>query len=244
MRHYRHAACLQAVSGAVADAIQAELGAGTSTQVCVVPNPIARRASLPPPASARGNHILYTGRLHPEKGLHLLLNAWRLASPRLEGWKLRIVGPWRAEQGGGGSAFLETLHRAAAGIPVDFVEPIFDIEELNREYASASFFVYPSLAALGESFGLAPLEAMAFATPAIVSGLACFRDFISPGENGLVFDHMGGAAAAELADRIALLGTNTALRLQLGAAAWETSARFTESAVADSYLAEFVRLLR
>lgn len=243
MRHYRHAACLQGVSTPVAAAIRAELGPGPGPHVCVVPNPIARRAPAVPTAAERTPTVLYTGRIHPEKGLDLLLAAWRRAAPGLPGWRLRVVGPWRAEQGGGGAGYLEQLRCEAAGSPVDFVEPLFDPAALDAEYRQAAFFVYPSLAVLGESFGLAPLEAMAFGAPAIVSGLACFRDFIAPEANGLVFDHAAADATEQLADRIGRLAADTAWRARLGAAAWETSGQFTETAVADAYLAEFDRLL-
>lgn len=244
MRHYRHAACLQGVSNVVANAIREELGPRATNRVCMVPNPIARRAAAFPSPVERAPTVLYTGRLHPEKGLDLLLFAWRRAAPHLAGWRLRIVGPWRTEQGGGGAAYRDNLQREAADLPVDFVEPVFDLAALEREYRNAAMFVYPSLAAKGESFGLAPLEAMAYGMPAIVSALDCFRDFIAPEENGLVFDHDDGNAAGELGERIVRLGTEHEFRGRLGRAAWETSARYTESAVAEAYLAEFEALLR
>jgi glycosyltransferase involved in cell wall biosynthesis len=153
------------------------------------------------------------------------------------------VGPWRAEQGGGGAGYRELLRREAGTDPVDFVEPIFDHHALELEYRRASIFVYPSLA-LGESFGLAPLEAMAFGVPPVVSSLTCFRDFVVPNENGLVFDHGDGNASGELAERIVRLGLEHETRAALGLAAWQTSERFTEKAVADAYLAEFAELLR
>ena len=135
------------------------------------------------------------------------------------------------------------LRREAGTDPVDFVEPVFDNHALEQEYRRASIFVYPSLA-LGESFGLAPLEAMAFGTPPIVSSLACFRDFLVPDENGLVFDHGDGNAAGELAERLVRLGNAHETRAALGLAAWRTSERFTETGVAEAYLAEFAELLR
>jgi glycosyltransferase involved in cell wall biosynthesis len=45
-------------------------------------------------------------------------------------------------------------------------------------------FVYPCLAEQGETFGLAPLEAVACGAVPIVSDLSCFGDFITPGVNG------------------------------------------------------------
>jgi hypothetical protein len=47
-----------------------------------------------------------------------------------------------------------------------------------------------------------------------------------------------------LAERITRLASDSGLRTALGAAAWATSARFTEAAVAEAYLAEFAALLQ
>lgn len=243
MRYYRHAACLQTVTNTVARAIEAELGAGPRPRVTVIPYPISHRSARLPDPLERTPTVLYTGRLHPEKGLELLLFAWRRAAPHRPGWRLRIVGPWRAEHGGGGPDFLALLRAEAAGQPVDFVEPIFSADALAHEYRTASLFVYPSLAARGETFGLAPLEAMAFGLPPIVSALECFRDFVEPEHNGLVFDHDDGNAAGELAERLVRLAGDHELRARLAAAAWQTTAHHTEGAIAETFLAEFESLL-
>lgn len=46
----------------------------------------------------------------------------------------------------------------------------------------------------GETFGVAPLEALELGLATIVSDLDCFKDFISDGENGLVFDRHSNRA--------------------------------------------------
>ena len=47
----------------------------------------------------------------------------------------------------------------------------------------------------GETFGLAPLEAMTHGCAVLVSDLGCFHDFILPNETGFVFE--GGAPIAD-----------------------------------------------
>src|SRR5438309_4331626 len=79
MRFYRRAARLQAPSHAVARAIAAEAPA-LANKVAVVPNPVPKlvlsgvegSATEPPPISAREKIILFVGRVHPEKGVHVL----------------------------------------------------------------------------------------------------------------------------------------------------------------------------
>jgi len=68
--------------------------------------------------------VLYVGRIHPEKGVDLLLEAWTtalskkgLGSLRESGAKLLgIVGPYKKEQGGGGEEYLKSLKGAGEGV--------------------------------------------------------------------------------------------------------------------------------
>ena len=97
--------------------------------------------------------------------------------------------------------------------------PLFNEQALIREYAAAAIFVYPSLAAKGEAFGLAPLEAMAAGCAVIVSKLACFDDYIQDGANALQVDFSQGASSERLAKELAQLMGDRAKREQLGSAA-------------------------
>ena len=242
-RRCRHNVSLRASSQEMAAKIRAELGPRSRVQVYVVPDPVSRRAGQMPSPLERAPVVLFVGPLNKDWGVDLLLFAWRRAAPHLPGWRLRIVGSAKRELGGGGVDYLDNLVREAGELPVDFVEPTADPAVLEREYRSASFFVHPPLAAVGEAPGIVPLEAMAFGLPPIVSRQACFHDFIVPEKNGLIFDHGDGNAAGELAERIVRLATEHELRLKIGAAAWETSADYTVSAVAVAHLAKFADLL-
>ena len=115
-------------------------------------------------------------------------------------WPLKIVGPYQTAQGGGGEAYLRQLTQLASGMDVEFVGPVFNTEDLNSYYRKATVFVYPSLAEKGETFGLAPLEAMAWGCIPLVSDLACFKDFIEDGSNGFIFDHRSPDASGVLAE--------------------------------------------
>src|SRR5207244_8582480 len=63
----------------------------------------------------------------------------------------------------GGETYLASLQAAAqkAEGKIIFAGSIFDTTKLTNAFRSARLFIYPSLSERGESFGLAPLEAMA-----------------------------------------------------------------------------------
>src|SRR5262249_48763567 len=129
----------------------------------------------------RGRELLYVGRIHPEKGLQLLVRAFRIAAARCPGATLAIVGPSEARAGGGGAAYLRAWQEGASGLAVAFEPPIPDEARLALRYRQARAFCYPSLAERGETFGRSVLEAMAAGLPCIVSDLACFADFMDNG---------------------------------------------------------------
>lgn len=240
MRLYRHAARLQAVSQPVADAV-CEQTPTVAHKVRALPNLLPpeqfRESPLPhsePPM------LLYVGRVHPEKGLELLVRACAKLSTAHQ---LRIVGPWQTALGGGGEAYLQTLRSLAGNARVEFTGPVFDAAQLNAHFDAASLFVYPSLAETGETFGLAPLEAMARSRVALVSDLACFREFIRDGENGFVFDHRAANPEEVLAKRLTALLAAPDRLSALAPRAFATAREFALPRVAQRYLDDFQSLL-
>ena len=101
-------------------------------------------------AQPRRPIFLYLGRLHPLKGLDLLLEAWQLA--RLpEAWELWIVGP-------ADGARLPPLPRGV------IQKPACTLEAKARLLKSVAAVVLPSRS---ENFGLVVAEALYCHTPAI-----------------------------------------------------------------------------
>jgi glycosyltransferase involved in cell wall biosynthesis len=243
---YPHCQRFLAVSHAVADALANE-NPSYAARTRVIANPIHTDIFVPPQQRVWGDApqtILYTGRIHPEKGLDLLIDAFRLVHQRHPMTRLRLVGPIRASEGGGGEAFQDSLARKAQGLPVEFGAAINDRPGLARELQAAHYYCYPSIADAGETFGVAPLEAMATGLPTVVSALPCFTDFVHDGENALVFDHRAPDAVARLAASFYLLFSDGALRARLASRATETARRFSYKAIADDYLADFETLLQ
>lgn len=239
MRLYWKAAVLRANSLPVAEAISGELGAWITPVVSLVPNPLPIEFTERADLKKKQPVILYCGRLHPEKGLHLL--AW-LARRVPAGWRLRLVGPWEARDGGGGASYLQQLQEIFSDCPVDLTGPVYDIEQLNQIYAEARVFVYPSVAERGETFGLAPLEAMAFGCVPVVSDLACFKDFIVHGENGLIFDHRLDGAAQNLGETVLGLLTDEGRLRVLAEKALLVRESHSADRIADQFLQDFERM--
>jgi len=248
MRFYGRAARLQAPSQAVARAIAAE-APRLAQKVSVVPNPVSQsKIVAPPPAIVdRDKIMLFVGRVHPEKGVHALVDAFASgARAAFAGWKLMIVGPTQTKLGGGGEAYLASLRRAAekADGRIKFAGAIFDAAELAAAFGKARLFVYPSLAERGESFGLAPLEAMAHGCPVVVSNLDCFRDFIRDGDTGFVFDHYAEPIAKTLRDKIDNVISDETLLARVATAGYEKSAEYSPERVADQFLKDFDAVIR
>lgn len=158
-------------------------------------------------------------------------------------WECVLVGPVKESEGGGGEAFAGELQRQINGLPVRFEPPVYDPAALAEIYDKADVFVYPSVAETGESFGIAPLEAMARGVVPVVSDLAVFRDYLKPRVNGMVFDHRSSDAAANLATVLRELIQNPDRREQLGTAARGTAEHFSPSAIADKYLQLFEKVV-
>jgi len=235
---------IAAASCAVRDAIALQAPA-LGPRIRVFPNPVDTGVMHPRDGSrpAGPSVLLYAGRLHPEKGVHLLASAFARIAARCPGWRLRIVGPWRIVEGGAGWDYVEALHATLKDLPAQIAEPVFSPAELAAEYQAASLFCYPSLADRGESFGLAALESMACGAPPVVSALECFRDFVSDGETGWVFDHRSAEPEARLAELLERLMNDPAQLARVGRRASESARAFGYAPLAERYLADFGELV-
>ncbi len=245
MRFYRGAARLQTVARVIAHAI-VEQAPDVAKKVVVIPNPLPPLVALNPLPARDPRLVLFVGRIHPEKGVELVLEAARLAKAANPPLRFRIVGPSESRFGGGGAAFQQTLEgvAAAGGGNVEFVGPIFDEAALAREFAAAGIFVYPSLAAKGEASPVAPLEAMARGCTVVTSDLACFDDTIGVGPYAHRFDHTAADAAQRFATILSDLAADPAALEKNAAAARARADQFTVEKIAAQYLAAFQAVAR
>jgi glycosyltransferase involved in cell wall biosynthesis len=187
--------------------------------------------------------IVYTGRVHPEKGLLILIEACNSLFEKYPNIELVIVGPRSISNGGGGDSYIEELNSRATKFSIIWVDPISDANLLKNEIAKGSIFCYPSIAAKGETFGVSPLEAMAAGRATVVSNLACFKDFVIDNENGLIFNHFKENPEKELYNKIELLINNTEFRNKLAINGAKTALNFSNKKIADKYILDFSELL-
>ncbi len=103
--------------------------------------------------------VLHVGSLEPRKGLDVLIDAAELAAHTGASWRVVLAGApgFRGE---------EIVARARASGACSLLGPVDD-RELLALYRAADAFAAP---ALYEGFGIAPLEAMACATPTVIAG--------------------------------------------------------------------------
>ena len=245
MKLYRGVDRISTVSQAIVDGIVGERPEFAG-RIALIGNPVdlsvfhpahdhADRRTSTPDGPRR---ILYTGRIHPEKGLHLLVEAWHRLRARGIDATLRLVGPASVGDGGGGDDYVRRLRDLAGDETLELPGGVADPGALADELRAADLYCYPSIAARGEASPVAPLEAMACGLPPVVADLPQYAAYIRDDETGLVF-RRGEAEIAGLTDCLERLATDATLRDRLSASAIEAASRYGLDPIADAYLDEF-----
>lgn len=147
---------------------------GARSPVAVIPNGI----DIPEtPAGVHRTHqertLLFLARIHPVKGVELLLQAWSKLERAFPGWRLNIVGPLN-------DAYGSSLQRAthAQGLKRVFFSGALYGEEKREAYRQADLFVLPSYS---ENFGVSIAEALSFSLPVVVSKGAPWAGVVAKG---------------------------------------------------------------
>jgi len=133
---------------------------GWSGQTLMIPNGVDLPDISGRSGCATSRTALFVGRLHPVKGLSVLLEAWSRAKP--DGWTLRIVGP---DEAGHQKTLESDVARLGLGRWIAFSGPL-DGDALHHAYQDAALFILPSHT---ENFGMAVAEALAHELPVITT---------------------------------------------------------------------------
>jgi glycosyltransferase involved in cell wall biosynthesis len=133
---------------------------GYRQPVAVIPNGIDLPEQLPKTDSGL-RRLLFLGRIHPNKGLDLLLPAWKAVEDRFPDWQLSVIGPQE-------DAYFSKMMRLAENLAIQRIE--FSGAKFGsgkwQAYANAELFVLPSYS---ENFGMTVAEALASGVPSIVT---------------------------------------------------------------------------
>ncbi|MGO9312921.1 MAG: glycosyltransferase [Syntrophobacteraceae bacterium] len=133
---------------------------GFRQPACVIPNGI----DIPPPKlrpHTDARTLLFLGRIHPVKGVDMLLRAWAAVEPRFPEWELRIAGP----NNNGYLPKMQSLAEELGLKRVVFCGPLYG-DTKQAAYREAELFVLPTHS---ENFGITVAESLAAGTPAIVT---------------------------------------------------------------------------
>jgi glycosyltransferase involved in cell wall biosynthesis len=200
--NFKHVQLWRALTAKEADQIRAQ---GIEGPIVVVPNGLDLREYSPGPDLQGGVpldprfaknslRLLFLSRVHPKKGLDLLLPAWARLGQRCKDWQLVIAGP----DDGGYRAHVQELAKSL-GIAdwICFTGTVTGPAKLAL-LRSADLFVLPSYS---EGFPMSLLEAMACELPVVATG-ACNFPEISQAQAGweceATIDSLAGALRTAL----------------------------------------------
>ncbi len=130
-----------------------------------------------------GDHLVFLGRIHPDKGTHLAVQAARLAER-----KLLIAGIIQDRD-----YFEAKVQPYIDGVNVEYVGPVGP-EGRNQLFAEAYAVLH--LNELAERFGLVMAEANASGVPVIAYDRGSCREVIADGETGFLVHTVAEAVKA------------------------------------------------
>lgn len=193
----------------------------------------ADTARMVPPESRpteAEKRIIFVGRISPEKGLHVLLEAFAIVIRKCVHARLEIVGPdgvapreflLALSDDARGAALArfaerhyfrvirETVAKLGLSDKIRFAGPV-PHGELRSRYADAAIAVQPSL---WDAFPLSVIEAMACGLPVVGSRTGGIPEAVVDGETGVLVEPDN---AEGLADALLVLLGNRELRERMG----------------------------
>ncbi|MBK1856542.1 glycosyltransferase [Verrucomicrobiaceae bacterium 5K15] len=139
---------------------------GLEAPITVIPNGVAVPCDTGQTPEDRnqsetGERVaLFLSRVHPKKGLPMLIDAWAKVKP--EGWRMRVVGP---DEDGHLHELKQRVEEAGLSDCWDFDEPL-DGDDKWKAYRAADLFILPTHS---ENFGIVVAEALGCGVPVITT---------------------------------------------------------------------------
>jgi glycosyltransferase involved in cell wall biosynthesis len=169
------------------------------------------------------HYLLQVGRIMPRKNIEVLIAAFNLLAPCFDNLRLVLVGGG----GHGSNEVLQQVEESSYRERIHLAGWVPD-RDMGALYAAASALVFPSK---HEGFGLPILEAMACGTPAVASYEAASQEVA-----GEAVVRADCSSPLLLADAIASLLADTAMRERLVQLGYEQVRPFTIEACAQATL--------
>ena len=141
-----------------------------SDRIAVKPNFVSLDQGI---GTGTGGYALFAGRLSEEKGISILLEAWKKVSGR---GHLKIVGD---------GPMAPMVREAVATVPGVEWLGLRSRSEVSRLMADAVFLVFPSICY--ESLSMSLIEAFSVGLPVIASNLRSMAELIKDGSTGKLF---------------------------------------------------------
>ncbi|WP_291356972.1 glycosyltransferase [Desulfovibrio sp.] len=194
-----------------------------------IPNAVKLPGRAADPAGAPGARktLLWLGRLHePLKQCRMAVDAFALIAQKFPDWDLHIVG-----DGPDGPLIRAHAKQVAGRHNLEGrIQFLGESGDVPAHFTSAQAYCFSSRT---EGMPNALLEGMAAGLPCVAfAGCPGVADIITHGKNGLLAQAMD---ASSLAGQLERLLADAPLRERLGAAARESMARFSETAVFDAW---------
>lgn len=214
-------------------------------------------------ANRKGNpHLLFVGRVSPEKGIHVLIRAVRQLVEQYPSIQLDIVGgiasapkefivdlsddpkvkdlaEFYPTPGSNGQNYYDCLKNMCKGSlesHVNFTGRV-PYQEIIEYYREMDILINPSLS---ESFGMSLVEAMSAEKPVVATRVGGMVNVVDNGKTGIIVEPDD---EIDLAQAISYLIENPELREKMGKAGRERiMEKFSWEAVARSLLSEYRKL--
>jgi glycosyltransferase involved in cell wall biosynthesis len=143
---------------------------GCRQPVAIIPNGVKLPDLNGPRLENSGPRTaLFLSRIHPVKGLFLLVEAWKRIQPR--GWRVIVAGP---DEGGHRKEVEGAVSDAGLGDAFEFIGSVKDNEK-GALFRQADVFVLPTRS---ENFGIVVAEALAHAVPVITTTGAPWKGLV------------------------------------------------------------------
>jgi glycosyltransferase involved in cell wall biosynthesis len=152
-------------------------------RIAIKPNFVASDNGI---GNAMGGYALFVGRLSEEKGVGVLLEAWKKMGARR---RLKIAGD---------GPMAQHVREAAAATPGIEWLGACTRSEVGQLMADASYLVFPSTCY--ETFGMSLIEAFSAGLPVFASRLGAMAELVTDGLTGRLFSAGSGDELAAVID--------------------------------------------